>query len=314
MAKSIGRALVLATGFVNIAIATSPGSLIAHERTRVTLRWSDIVARVRYSGLDLLTLPVLSGKTYVAEAYRQDGSKVRVFLSAVTGDFLAIEPAATGIYRPAQTVDRPAGGQNGSEDKHRSRRKTAKITAATARIEAKSVTFKTDSATMPTDTKTVANMRKSSADAFGGETNSLATNANITSSTKIQGPSSPQPDDTTTIVATKENATTDAKAAVQISIEPADPRDPVIAKAEATIIAKMESPMAVVFSDVHRALRKNVLDQSIDTLCGYVNGKNAAGADIGGRPFLYLVKEDEAYIVDGTNDIAALVAYRNSCN
>ena len=311
MAKSIGRALAFATWFINIAIATSLGSSIAHERTRVTLRWSDIVARVRYSGLDLLTLPVLSGKTYVADAYRHDGSKVRIFLSAVTGDFLAIEPAATGIYRSAQTVDRPAGGHNGGEDKHPSRRKTAKITAATAGIEAKSVAFKTDSATSPTDTKTVANIQKSSADAFGGEANSLATNA---SSTKIQGPSSPQPDDTTTIVATKENATTDAKAAVRISTEPADPRDAVIAKAEATIIAKMESPTAVVFSDVHRALRKNVLDQSIDTLCGYVNGKNASGADIGERPFLYLVKEDEAYIVDGTNDIAALVAYRNSCN
>lgn len=297
MAKSIDRAIVLATGFINIAIATSPGSSIAHERTRVTLRWSDIVARVRYSGLDLLTLPVLSGKTYVAEAYRQDGSKVRVFLSAVTGDFLAIEPAATGIYRPAQTVDRPAGSQNGSEDKNRSRRKTAKITAA----EAKLVAFKTNSATTSTNTTTVANMQKSPTDAFGGEPNSLATSANITSSTKIQEPSSL-------------NATTDAKTAVQISIEPADPRDSVIAKAEATIIAKMESPTAVVFSDVHRALRKNVLDQSIDTLCGYVNGKNASGADIGEKPFLYLVKEDEAYIVDGTNDIAALVAYRNRCN
>src|SRR5262249_50730446 len=152
MAKSIGRALAFATWFINIAIATSPGSSIAHERTKVTLRWSDIVARVRYSGLDLLTLPVLSGKTYVAEAYRQDGSKVRVFVSAVTGDFLAIEPAATGIYHPAQTVDRSAGGQNGGEDKHRSRRKTAKTTAATARIEAKSVAFKMDSATTPTNT------------------------------------------------------------------------------------------------------------------------------------------------------------------
>ena len=169
MAKSIDRALVLAMGFINIAIATSPGSSIAHERTRVTLHWSDIVARVRYSGFDLLTLPVLSGKTYVAEAYRQDGSKVRVFLSAVTGDFLAIEPAATRIYRPAQTVDRPAGGQNGGEDKNRSRRKTAKITAA----EAKLVAFKTNSATTPTNTTTVANMQKSSTDAFGGEANSL---------------------------------------------------------------------------------------------------------------------------------------------
>jgi hypothetical protein len=314
MAKSIGRALILATGFINIAIATSAASAIAHERARVTLRWSDIVARVRYSGLDLVTLPVLSGKTYVAEAYRQDGSKVRVFLSAVTGNFLTTEPAGTGINRPVQAIDRPAGGQNGGEDKHRSRRKTAKITAATTGIEAKSVAFKTDSATTRANTTTVANMQKSSADAFGGEANSLATSANITSSTKIQGPSSPQPDDTTTIVATKENSTTDAKAAIQILIEPADPRDPVIAKAEATIIAKMESPTAVVFSAVHRALRKDVLDQSIDTLCGYVDGKNASGADFGERPFLYLVKEDEAYIVDGTNDIAALLAYRNSCN
>jgi hypothetical protein len=312
MAKSIGRALILATGFINIAIATSAASAIAHERARVTLRWSDIVARVRYSGLDLLTLPVLSGKTYVAEAYRQDGSKVRVFLSAVTGNFLTIEPAATGTYWPAQTIDRLAGGQNKGDGKHRY--KTAKITAATIRIEAKSVAFQPDSTIAPTNTTTVANMQKSSGDAFGGEANSLATSANITSSTKIQGPSSPQPDDTTTIEATKENSTTDAKAAVQISIEPAEPRDPVVAKAEATIIAKMESPRAVVFSDVHRALRKDVLDQSIDTLCGYVDGKNASGADFGERPFLYLVKEDEAYIVDGTNDIAALLAYRNSCN
>jgi hypothetical protein len=310
MGTRIGRALILATGFINIAIATCPGHSTAHERTAVRLRWSDVVARVRYSGFELLTLPVLTGKTYVAEAYRHDGTRVRVFLSAASGDFLAIEPAATGIFQSAQNIDRPAGEQSGGDDKHRPRPKTAKVTTADLRIQTKSVACKTDSVAAATNATTVVNTQNSSAAALGSDADSIAKSSDTTVTAKIQEPASPQLD----AKATKENTTADAKPAVQISVESTDSTDLIIAKAKTTIAAKMESAMAVVFSDMHRALRKNVLDESIDTICGYVNGKNASGGDIGERPFLYLVKEDEAYIVNGTNDMGALAAYRNICN
>jgi hypothetical protein len=313
MGTRISRALILATGFINIAIATCPGHSTAHERTAAMLRWSDVVARVRYSGFDLLTLPVLTGKTYVVEAYRHDGNKVRVFLSAESGDILAIKPAATETFPPAQNVDRPAGEQNGRDDKHRPRPKTAKVTTADPRIQAKSVACKTDSVAAATNTTTVVNTQRSSAAALGGDADSIAKSADATVAAKILEPAWPQLDQTDAM-ATKENTTADAKPAPRISVEPADSPDPVIAKAKATIAAKMESAMAVVFTDMHRALRKNVLDESIDTICGYVNGKNASGGDIRERPFLYLVKEDEAYIVNGTNDMGVLAAYRNICN
>jgi hypothetical protein len=313
MGTRIGRALILATGFINMAIATCPGHSTAHERTVVKLRRSDIVARVRYSGFELLTLPVLTGKTYVVEAYRQDGTKGRVFLSAESGNILAIEPAATGIFQAAQNVDRPAGGQNGGDDKHRPRRKTAKVTIADPRIQAKSVACRTDFVAAATSTTTVVDTQKSSFAALGGDVDSIGKSADTTVVAKIQQPAPPQLDQTDAL-ATKKNTTADAKPAAQISVESTDSPDPVVAKAKATIAAKMESAMAVVFTDMHRALRKNVLDESIDTICGYVNGNNASGGDIGERPFLYLVKEDEAYIVNGTNDMGVLAAYRNICN
>ena len=50
-----------------------------------------------------------------------------------------------------------------------------------------------------------------------------------------------------------------------------------------------------------RALRKNTFGQPIDTICGRVKGKRKSGERTGEMPFLYLVKEDTAYIVvDGT--------------
>jgi hypothetical protein len=45
-----------------------------------------------------------------------------------------------------------------------------------------------------------------------------------------------------------------------------------------------------------RAERKNSVGESIDSICGYVRGKTASGEETGDKPFLYLVKEDEAYI------------------
>jgi hypothetical protein len=65
---------------------------------------------------------------------------------------------------------------------------------------------------------------------------------------------------------------------------------------------------------MRRADRKNTLGKSIDTICGYVRGKNASGEDTGDRPFLYLVQDDEAYVIASRGDIIVTTAYRNICN
>ncbi len=90
-----------------------------------------------------------------------------------------------------------------------------------------------------------------------------------------------------------------------------DKSDPVMEKAKVTIAAKMPNPASVEFIEMNRAARKNALGNRIDTICGYVLGKNASGADIGGRPFLYIVKEDEAYVGGYT---IATSPYHNICN
>ena len=90
--------------------------------------------------------------------------------------------------------------------------------------------------------------------------------------------------------------------------------DPVLDRAKASVAAKMENPESVEFGDMDRAFRKNTFGRATDTICGHVRGKNASGGDTGERPFLYLVKEDDAYVVDGKPDSAAAIAYRNICN
>jgi hypothetical protein len=96
--------------------------------------------------------------------------------------------------------------------------------------------------------------------------------------------------------------------------QPAAPSDPVIIKAKTTIAAKLEDPASAEFAEMNRAIRKNTLGQSVDTICGRVKGKKVSGEDAGDRPFLYLVKDDDAYVVDGPAGSAAATAYRNICN
>jgi hypothetical protein len=93
----------------------------------------------------------------------------------------------------------------------------------------------------------------------------------------------------------------------------AEVSDPVFIKAKSTIAAKLEDPASAEFADMKRAVRKNTLGQPVDTICGHVKGKKASGEETGGWPFLYLVKEDEAYVVDGDAESAAAIAYRNIC-
>jgi hypothetical protein len=56
-----------------------------------------------------------------------------------------------------------------------------------------------------------------------------------------------------------------------------------------------------------------MLGQSADTICGRVKGKTTSGEDTGDRLFLYLVEEDQAYVVEGAAGSAAASAYRNIC-
>jgi hypothetical protein len=128
--------------------------------------------------------------------------------------------------------------------------------------------------------------------------------------TKTELPQSTSPDNKSNVeINTKPNIVT--KTEPPQSTPPDDKLDPVITKAMATIAAKMglENSASVELSKVKRA-KKNALGKSIDTICGYVRGKNTSGTDTGGRAFLYLVQEDEAYI-DGYN--LARSPYHNLC-
>ena len=107
---------------------------------------------------------------------------------------------------------------------------------------------------------------------------------------------------------------TEAKLEAPASGQPAETSDPVIATAKTTIAAKLEDPASAEFGEMKRAIRKNTLGKSVDTICGRVKGKKASGEDIGDRPFLYRVTEDEAYVVDGPANSAAASAYRNICS
>jgi hypothetical protein len=89
--------------------------------------------------------------------------------------------------------------------------------------------------------------------------------------------------------------------------------DPIISRAKEEIAAKMADPTAVEFIQMKRAIRKNVRGEPIDTICGRVKGRTGSSADTTEMPFLYIVKEDDAYIVDGSDDIMAAAAYRNIC-
>ena len=114
--------------------------------------------------------------------------------------------------------------------------------------------------------------------------------------------------------AEKSVATTTAVAKVEAApaAQP-DPIDPVVDRAKIAVVVKLENPASAAFGEMNRAMRKNTLGQSVDTICGHVKSKKASG-DIGDRPFLYLVKDDEAYVADDSPASAASTAYRNICN
>jgi hypothetical protein len=92
-----------------------------------------------------------------------------------------------------------------------------------------------------------------------------------------------------------------------------EPSDPILEKAKATVASKMEDPASVEFEDITRAVRHDTFGQSIDTVCGHVRGKKISGAETGKRAFLYLVKEDIAFVDYGFSNSQAANAYRAVC-
>ena len=122
--------------------------------------------------------------------------------------------------------------------------------------------------------------------------------------TKVETPQPAQSDG-------KSNAESKDSVATKIETpQPAQPDDEtVIKKAKITVAAKMEDPASVEFVDIKRAMNKN----TFEIICGHVKGKRKSGEATGERPFLYLVKEDEAYIVDRGPDSMAAIVYRANC-
>ena len=95
--------------------------------------------------------------------------------------------------------------------------------------------------------------------------------------------------------------------------QPSETTDPVLKRAKITVAAKMEDPASAEFDDMKRAIRKNTSGQSFDIICGHVKGKKKSGEATSERPFLYLVKENEAFIVASNTDSVAAIAYRAHC-
>ena len=95
--------------------------------------------------------------------------------------------------------------------------------------------------------------------------------------------------------------------------QPSETPDPVLKKAKITVAAKMENPASAEFANLRRATRQNTFGQSFEVICGHVKGKKKSGEATGERPFLYLVKEDEAFIVGSNPDSMAAIAYRAHC-
>src|SRR6266511_2735604 len=131
---------------------------------------------------------------------------------------------------------------------------------------------------------------------------------NATKSTSPQTGSSAQFGERTKAVARAKDAAA-GKTAPLPPAQLSDTAEPVIEKAKTSIAAMMVNPASAEFYKLKRAV-KNLLDESVDTICGYVKGKNASGGDTEEMPFLYIIHDDrdgEAYLVDGTSYTAQTV-------
>jgi hypothetical protein len=134
-----------------------------------------------------------------------------------------------------------------------------------------------------------------------------------TISGKTETPASGQPAETSDPVLNKATTAIGGKAEGPATGQPSETSDPVLKKAKIMVAGKMEDPTYTEFVDMKRVTRKNSLGESFEIICGHVKGKMKSGEATGERPFLYLVKEDEAFIVGGNPDSMAAIVYRAQC-
>jgi hypothetical protein len=79
--------------------------------------------------------------------------------------------------------------------------------------------------------------------------------------------------------------------------------DPVLKKATTRVAAMMGNPASAKFAGMKRAI-KTLSGERVKAVCGYVKGKNASGEDTGKIPFVYIVQDDNALLVDGSSPLA----------
>jgi hypothetical protein len=131
---------------------------------------------------------------------------------------------------------------------------------------------------------------------------------NATKSTKLWTRSSAKFGKKTKAVA-KANYTVARKTEPLPPVAFTDGAKPATEKAKASIAAMMANPASAEFYNLKRAVKK-MLDEPVDTICGYVKSKNASGGNTQEMPFLYIIRDDgdgEAYLVDGKSYVAQTV-------
>jgi hypothetical protein len=130
---------------------------------------------------------------------------------------------------------------------------------------------------------------------------------------KTEGPATGQPPETTEPVLNKGTPAIGGKPDGRANGQRSETPDPVLKKAKIAVAAKMENPASAEFVDMKRAMRENTFGQLFEVICGHVKGKKKSGEATGERPLLYLVKEEEAFIVGSNPDSMAAIAYRAHC-
>jgi hypothetical protein len=141
--------------------------------------------------------------------------------------------------------------------------------------------------------------------------------ANVESTKEAKAPPTPTsigPADQTGLIEKRANSAIGLTPEVQTSGQSAETSDAVLKRAKATTAATLENPASAEFGDLNRAIRKDLSGQPVDTICGHVKGKKASGEETQDRSFLYLVKEDRAYIDDGYPESVATTWNHVVCN
>jgi hypothetical protein len=136
--------------------------------------------------------------------------------------------------------------------------------------------------------------------------------ANIKSATGPAQPESAEPTDQTGVIGKNAVPVISPTPDIPVPGQSNGTSEAVMNKAKATTASILADPESAEFDDMKRAMRNGMSGQPVDSICGRVKEKKA-GESVSDRPFLYLVKEDKAYIDDGHPESVAATWYRGVC-